>query len=396
MSTGRAVQAAKPSSGRKSSVNTKSSVASSSSSPATTMKHSVNKFSAGNASCCQGCGIIVAEDTRALQCDRCMGADTWKCASCLGLTDDLYDQLLADSGPKLRWFCDECDKIVLDNNPARGGDRLDKLMGLMERVLERYQHLEAELNKKFDIIEEKLKDKCDTSRIAQLESRLLEAEKMAARWEQELRSEVTTSTIKMEACVSNLEHRMTTAEATVQSRCAASSIIKAGDHFDDEDEREEKEKRKTSVIIHGVRESDCELPADRQDEDLTVLAAMLHELDCDEVKATQAIRLGKRSPDAENEAKPRPINMVVESEDQKIKVIRSAKNLRLVEDGAWKKVFIHQDLTLKEREERRNLLAQLKRRRDEGETGLALVGNKIVKRFIRSESQGGTLTQPKY
>ena len=138
-----------------------------------------------------------------------MGADTWKCASCLGLTDDLYDQLLADSGPKLRWFCDECDKIVLDNNPARGGDRLDKLMGLMERVLERYQHLEAELNKKFDIIEEKLKDKCDTSRIAQLESRLLEAEKMAARWEQELRSEVTTSTIKMEACVSNLEQRMT-------------------------------------------------------------------------------------------------------------------------------------------------------------------------------------------
>ena len=313
-----------------------------------------------------------------------MAVDTWKCATCLGLSDDMYDQLLADSGPKLRWFCDSCDRVVIENDAVKSDDRLDKLMTLMENVLARYQHLEAEFDKKLDIIDGRLKDKCDNSRAAQFDSRLLEAEDRQAKLEQEVRGEIAINATKLEAHMDNLERRMSAVETTTQS------IInnkKPDDpqNFEDEEEKEEKEKRRTSVIIHGVKESDCELPADRQEEDLAVLAAMLHELDCDEVKATKAIRLGKRSTDENREDKPRPIKLVVETEDQKIKVIRSAKNLRLLQDGAWKKVFIHQDLTMKEREERRRLLGQLNKRREDGETGLVLMGNKIVKQFIKTD-----------
>jgi len=41
------------------------------------------------------------------------------------------------------------------------------------------------------------------------------------------------------------------------------------------------------VIIHGVKESDCDQPKDREDEDLGIIAAMLHEMSCDDVKVTK-------------------------------------------------------------------------------------------------------------
>lgn len=196
---------------------------------------------------------------------------------------------------------------------------------------------------------------------------------------------------KLEVQVDSIEKRMTSIEASVQSATASKKAdedqvkdyvekVLESKHSYDEEEKAERERRKTSVIIHGVQESTCDEPRDREDEDLGVLAAMLHELECDEVKVTKVIRLGKRMTDTNSEVKPRPIKMVVESEEQKVKILRSAKNLRLLQEGGWKDVFIHQDLTLRERAERKKLLSEMKTRRDNGETGLILVGNRIVKR----------------
>ena len=64
-------------------------------------------------SCCS-CGVVITEDTKALQCDRCMNHDSWKCAQCLNLTGDLYDCLVSDCNVPLRWFCDGCEKQVLE------------------------------------------------------------------------------------------------------------------------------------------------------------------------------------------------------------------------------------------------------------------------------------------
>ena len=44
-------------------------------------------------SCCE-CGEAIDEDVKALQCEKCV-ADTWKCTSCLGLSDELYDELVS-------------------------------------------------------------------------------------------------------------------------------------------------------------------------------------------------------------------------------------------------------------------------------------------------------------
>lgn len=43
---------------------------------------------------CLACGTIVTNDVRALQCDGYSLSTTWKCAECLNLTNNVYDQLV--------------------------------------------------------------------------------------------------------------------------------------------------------------------------------------------------------------------------------------------------------------------------------------------------------------
>jgi len=47
-------------------------------------------------------------------------------------------------------------------------------------------------------------------------------------------------------------------------------------------------------------------------------------------------------------------------EEQKINVLKGAKNLRLAKEGGWEAIFIHQDLTPKQREARKWLLQEMR------------------------------------
>jgi hypothetical protein len=76
---------------------------------------------------------------------------------------------------------------------------------------------------------------------------------------------------------------------------------------------------------------------------------------------------------------PRPLQIVVSSEEQKDKVLRCAKNLKALNNG-MSKVFIHQDLTPKQRNQRKILVKELMIRQQQGELNLMILGDKIVTR----------------
>ena len=107
-------------------------------------------------------------------------------------------------------------------------------------------------------------------------------------------------------------------------------------------------------------------------------AAMMNELDINNVKVEQIVRLGKKSQSDEN--RPRPIKVVVDSIDSKFRIIRNAKNLRLKKEGGWSRIVVHQDLTPKQREERNKLVQEMKDRKTRGETGLTIYNGRIVTR----------------
>ena len=47
--------------------------------------------------------------------------------------------------------------------------------------------------------------------------------------------------------------------------------------------------------------------------------------------------------------RPRPLKIVLASEEMRSKLLLRAKNLRNLKEGGWSRVFIHRDLTPTER-----------------------------------------------
>lgn len=356
--------------------------------PGATTKSTAKARSPASLSSCAGCGIYITDDTKALQCDHCQGTDAWKCVDCLHLSAEVYDQLVSDENCSLRWFCEGCDRNTMDRNPkpdTRNEDRVDSLVALVARLMEKFETVGAKyqedannrldrigmsidkLAEKVGTMEKSLESKADTSVVAQLDTRV----------------------VCLESKLANVETQIVSYS---ESKKADENVIKkfvekavAVHTAQDTEELEEREKRKTSLIIHGIKESTSDESEEREEDDMGVVASMLHELKCDSATVKKVIRLGKR-PDSvgDDSVKPRPIKMVVESVEEKLQIIKSAKNLRTAREGDWKDVFIHQDLTIKEREQRRKLVQELKDRKEKGETDLILVGDRIVKRVIRT------------
>jgi len=76
---------------------------------------------------------------------------------------------------------------------------------------------------------------------------------------------------------------------------------------------------------------------------------------------------------------PRPLKVVLPSKQDK--VLEHSKNL--YGNTEYKKVFLQQDLTVKQRQKRRELVQQLKQRKQNGDTNLIIVQDKIVVRRPR-------------
>jgi len=203
-----------------------------------------------------------------------------------------------------------------------------------------------------------------------------------------VRAELDTRVVNLESKLASVDTQIAT---FTDSKKVEENVIKkyeekavAVQTAQDTEELEEKEKRKTSLIIHGIKEPISDESDEREEDDLGVVASMLHELKCDNATVKKVIRLGKRPESVgDHTVRPRPIKMVVESVKQKAQIIKSPKNLRMAQEGDWKNVYIHQDLTIKEREQRRMLVQELKDRKEKGETDLILVGDRIVKRVTR-------------
>jgi hypothetical protein len=72
--------------------------------------------------------------------------------------------------------------------------------------------------------------------------------------------------------------------------------------------------------------------------------------------------------------------MMFASEALKDKVLSHAKNLKTVTKQEFNKVFLHQDLTPRQRQARHLLVQEMKDRQAAGETDLIIANGRIVKR----------------
>lgn len=83
---------------------------------------------------CLACGTIVTNDVRALQCDGYSVSTTWKCAECLNLTNNVYDQLV--SGCDRKWLCSSCEwlKISSQDEQDKNATMLDQITDMLQML----------------------------------------------------------------------------------------------------------------------------------------------------------------------------------------------------------------------------------------------------------------------
>jgi len=84
------------------------------------------------------------DDIKALQYDRCMSSDAWKCADCLNsLKQDVW--LLS-----LRYeymVCKNCEKLIISKQDT-AACHSDHLITIIEKLMERYEKFDNQLENK--------------------------------------------------------------------------------------------------------------------------------------------------------------------------------------------------------------------------------------------------------
>jgi hypothetical protein len=322
-------------------------------------KRKVTSDSGGVVSMCAGCGVTIHEDSRALQCDYCQAGAAWKCTECLGISNETYDAL-SEEGGCLKWFCEGCEKSL--NEPRQGlsgqsgplgpsGDRVDTLLTLMEKLIG-----------KFDNVEARLAEKVSTEVVQKLEDRIRSLEeKMASKadlWGMESGSasdqEVLESVVKTE-----LRNKL--------------------------EEDSEIEKRKNNVILYRVPEDLKEDPAIRKDKDTRFITEMCSDVFGIELNPTDMQKMYRLGRPVEG-GMARPLLVSFSTVKVKTELMENLRNLR-DSNLRYKAVGIAHDLTPRQRAEVKRVLEDARNaqgtEQEQGNFKFIVVGQNTKPRVIK-------------
>ena len=206
-------------------------------------------------SCCCECGEVVNDDTKALQCERCV-VETWKCTVCLGFSDDLYDELTTSSKNSLHWFCPKCEESVFEH-PLHMSDKIadtlgklnDKTQGIEQRLFENFDRIEQQLMGRINAVEQMLEKKAAITKMDEFQKNVEDkVESILRRLDSKTDDSVQVKEVH-ERIEQKVDALATNVGMTVVAKDNVEDLLLAKLH-EDKLEEEEIQKRKTSVIIH--------------------------------------------------------------------------------------------------------------------------------------------------
>lgn len=306
---------------------------------------------------CVDCGKVVLSVQAGLTCDAC---GFWHHADCEDISDEVYEFLCDHTDDTtIAWYCKKCAAVN------------KKVITMMTSMYDQQQQIEI--------------------RVEQFKAEVCKKMEEMSNEMKELRGIMNVELDKTETkdSIVAVEEKVTMLVETVEKQRAASHDLRdcVQDAVreklqEDKEELDDIKRRSTNVIIHGLTEAVDTDKDVRQQHDKDEFQEILHHINCDDVSVQDIVRLGKIDSSS---AVVRPIKVMLTSEQARDRVLAQAKNL--YGKTKFKKVFIQQDLTVKQREKRRELVQQLKQRKQNGETNLIIVQDRIVVRRPKSHSE---------
>ena len=305
------------------------------------------------------------------------------------MPDEVYDLLATTDKHGLHWFCGDCEKITLDHTPY-AQEVLSVLGSLLEQwsrtestMLQKVNSLETTMLEKVDGLESKLVTPQLTNKLSHLEEKILKQSEELQELRNMMKKELDRSNTRDNIIA--MDEKVTKLVATVERNqsdnhdlrdCVQDAVREKLQ--EDKEEIEDIKRRSTNVVIHGLPEVAGEDVVARKKAEEDQLVDLLHAVRCDDVSVQSLARLGVHDSSS---GKPRSVKVVLASQQQQEKVLSQAKNL--FGNATFGKVFIQQDLTIKQRLKRRELVQQLKQRRANGEDNLMIISDRIVTRKRR-------------
>jgi len=303
---------------------------------------------------CVQCGQAITENVCALQCDSCKAPDVWKCIECLGIPKESYDSLI--DCKELYWFCSKCDSVISGSEQERVKND-DRIVGLLEKLLDKFTSLETRLN-----------TKADESELCSLEQRITGLEMRMADDDVNDRMVAESKYNKVKEIdrkLSELEDRL---NKEMNRNAGASQVVFASDKKEELSDRKEeldREQRKKNIIIYKLNEIDSEEAEDRRCGD----SLQVHELCHNTLKVpitdgdiTKIYRLGARES-----GKIRPLLVSFADIDKKFEVFRKLNELKSANDK-FNSISIAHDLTPRQREEVKKVYAEAKAKLEKEES----------------------------
>ena len=294
-------------------------------------------------------------------CDKCVGGkdgiqceicDKWHHSKCVGIAAEVYEFI--STNDQTHWFCKGCN--------SGAGHMIKEIKRLQEKV-EGFELIlvkqKEEERKEFNRIE-KLNEKNRLEISGQIEKVTREMKEI----QKEMLSIIQKADIQIDTSVKTHEKKW--AEVVSQQfdnelKSRATDVSKMQQALtiakESSEEIQDKENRRNNIILYKVQESDAGTADERNEEDEKFCLKMFNIINSGVVKEdiAKVIRLGKRG----DVNQPRPLLVKLEGRHPKNLIMENLNKLRHV-DAKFKAVKVAHDLTMKERNEIRNMVQEAK------------------------------------
>jgi len=157
-------------------------------------------------------------------------------------------------------FCDGCDKLLMETNRNPQNEKLDNLISLIEKLMEKYEAIESKLDKKFNADDAQQ----HRTRIDRIEERLANRDKefdhRFVSVENQLQSKVTNCALWKDNGLSDEEIIKHAVQEEINNKKAEETDL---------------ENRKRNIIIYRVPEKKNDNITERKQNDTTFIGDLL-------------------------------------------------------------------------------------------------------------------------
>lgn len=299
------------------------------------------------------CKLEVKEGEKAMLCDGCLEWIHIGCAEITAKDYQLYQCL--DKCRGINWVCKKCLQI------GKKG-RMRKPSNNDSQEVETLRAKIIDIEKKCENLERVARERDQQNKsLAQKNKQVCEKDLVIEALTQEIK-QLRENQIKMDDIDKMLEKKV---EEQLE-------------------EKWERDRRKSFIIVHGLKENQQPSSQDRAAEDHRSIEEVLNtEFQIkDAVVANDILRLGR----AREDGKPRLLRIRINSYKARKELLEKAKTIRHSQNLNNRRMYFTPDLTPKEREKQKKLKEELLARRAEGEENLKIRRGEII-RFQAPEGE---------